>query len=63
MARYYETLFRESGTGKELTFQGQGNTRTSGARAARRRLREAVGGTSKWHEITTTFLPEGGTCQ
>ncbi len=60
MARYYETLFRESGTGKELTFHVSGNTRTSGARAARRRLREVVGDTSKWYEVTTTFLPKGG---
>jgi len=59
MARYYETLFRESGTGRTKTLRGWGNTRTSGARAARRKLRDAVGDTASWYEVKTTFVPEG----
>jgi len=59
MARYYETLFRESGTGRSMTLVGQGNTRNSASRAARRRLRERVRDTSKWYEVKTTFVPEG----
>jgi hypothetical protein len=60
MARYYETTFHESGTGQTRTLLGQGNTRVSAARAARRKLRAAVGDTSRWHEIKTTFVPGGG---
>ena len=59
MARYYDTLFRESGTGRTKLLRGQGNTRTSAARAARRKLRDAVGDTSSWYEVKTTFVPEG----
>lgn len=59
MARYYDTTFRESGTGRSMTLRGQGNTRTSAARAARRKLRDAVGDTSTWYEAKTTFVPGG----
>lgn len=59
MSRYYETLFVEVGTGRRKTLRGQGNTRTSAERAARRKLRDAVGDTSRWYAAKTTFVPGG----
>jgi len=58
MTRHYETTFRESGTGRTLVLRGQGNTRTSGARAARWQLRRIVGDMSGWYEVETHFVPQ-----
>ncbi len=60
MALYYEILFRASGANRTRTQHGQVRTRTSAARAARWKFREAVGDAWYIKEVKTTSVPKKG---